>query len=295
MHRDVYCGFHFTPCNIHRIVCRSCYFTADSTNKKSDFMKCLNSSYKAACLQCSFSDKELAEYIQSKKRNSHSITKKFSVGRVGQQADGTWALSGSVYISSTGEVMSIESSRYVWIGHMFCGAGVARDTDQCRIELPLTTDPLCALLERLKVHYGHNFMPCVLTMAATILALHYQSMLKKLKFCPLPLAYGESGTGKTTALLCALALFGACDSHFYSKVTKEKVLQLCSSSGIPVGIDDPESRNDISRLIIDLYNGAMSGSIAHGSRKPTTTCVISSNFTTKEQQRCVTMHVIIRK
>jgi len=46
---------------------RLCYYTVESTNKKSEFMKCLNSSHKLACLQCSFSDKELSEFIQFKK------------------------------------------------------------------------------------------------------------------------------------------------------------------------------------------------------------------------------------
>ena len=96
----------------------------------------------------------------------------------------------------------------------------------------------------------HNFIPCVMTIAGTILALHYQRVQKKLKFCPIPLAFGNSGTGKTTALLCGLSLLGA---QFFSKITKEKILQLCSSSGIPLGVDDPHSQNDISRLLIDLY------------------------------------------
>ena len=51
----------------------------------------------------------------------------------------------------------------------------------------------------------------------------------------------------------------AYSSRFFSKITKEKMLQMCSSSSIPLGVDDPQSKNDISRLIIDLYNGAKSG------------------------------------
>ncbi len=145
-------------------ICRYCYFTAESTNKKADFMKYLNSSYKVACLQCSFSDKELREYVQFKKRNSPSLAKKLTVGKVGRQADGTWVLSSNAHLSSSGALIPIKGSPYVWIGDIFIGHGVARDTDQCSIELPLTTDPLCTLMECLRVRYGHNFMPCVLTM-----------------------------------------------------------------------------------------------------------------------------------
>jgi len=54
-------------------------------------MKCLNSLYRVACLQCSF--KELGKYIQYKKRNIIQLSKKFAVIIVGQQPDGLWVTS----------------------------------------------------------------------------------------------------------------------------------------------------------------------------------------------------------
>ena len=165
------------------------------------------------------------------------------------------------------------------------GLGVASNTEQCSIELPLTTDPLCSLMETLRDRMSYNFMPCVMTLVSTILSLHYQSMLKKLKFFPVPLAFRDPGTGKTTALFCSLALLGANDTRFYSKITKEKALSLCSTSSIPLGVDDPQSKGDISRLIIDLYNGTRSGTMRCGGTRPTSTCIISANFTTVDQQR----------
>ena len=253
-------------------------------------MRCLNSSYRLACLQCSFTDKEVAEYIQQKKRDSTMLPRKYAVKKVGKQPDGTWVLSHDVHLSSTGELIAINDSRYVWIGDVFCGDGVASATDQCAIELPLTTDPLCSLMASLRDHYQHNFVPCVMTMAAGILCLHYPTMLKKCKSCPIPLVFGSSGTGKTTALLYALALYGAQDTHFYSKITKEKVLQICSHTGIPIGVDDPQSRSEISRLMIDLYQGFANSTVSRGARKPCTTCMISANFTTLEQQRYALLH-----
>lgn len=94
--------------------------------------------------------------------------------KVGKQADDTWVLSGKVHLSSAGNLVALEDSRYIWIGHVFTGKGVASNTDQCTIELPLMTDPLCALMEALKIHFGHNFVPCVMTMASAVLALHYE-------------------------------------------------------------------------------------------------------------------------
>ena len=248
-------------------------------------MRCLNSSYKVACLQCSFSDKEVAEYIQFKKRGSTTLPKKYAVVRVGKQDDSTWVFASNIHLSSAGKQLSSVESRYIWIGHVFMGQGVACDTEQCTIELPLMSDPLCTMMTKVKQCYGHNFFPCVLTMASSIIALHYTTMLKKIKSCPVPLAFGNSGTGKTTALLCGLALFGAHNNHFYCKITKQRVLQLCASTAIPVGVDDPQSKNEISRLMIDLYQGAKNSSITHGCSKPSTTCIISSNFPTVDQQQ----------
>ena len=155
-------------------------------------------------------------------------------------------------------------------------------------ELPLTTHLLCSVIASLQNYFQYNFMPCVMTMAAGILCLHYQTMLKKCKYYPIPLVFGNLGTGKTTALLCALALYGA--RPFYSKITKEKVIQICSNTGIPIGVDDPQSKSEISRLTIDLYEGFANSTISHGARKPYTTCMISANFTTLEQQRYVLFH-----
>ena len=271
-------------CNFMCTLFRLCYFTAESTNKKSEFMKCLNSSYKLACLQCSFSDKELSEFIQFKKQTSE-FQKKKAVNQIGLQTDGSWVMASNVYLSPKGELMSVTDSHFVWISDFYKGPGIPSNTEQCSIELPLSTDPLKAMMSTLFTFMGHNFMPTVLTMSSVILTLHYQTMLKKLKFCPVPLAFGNSGTGKTTALLCGLSLLGIHETRYYSKVTKEKMLNLVCTSGVPLGVDDPQSRSDISRLLIDLFNGAKSGTMGQGEKKPQSTCVITANFTTLDQQR----------
>ena len=94
-------------------------------------------------------------------------------------------------------------------------------------------------MNNLFAYMQHNFMPCVLTISSVVLTLCYQMMLKKLKFCLIPLAFGQSGTGKTSALHCGLSLLGSHESHFFSKVTKEKILQMACFSGVPLGVDDP--------------------------------------------------------
>ena len=91
--------------------CRLCYFTAGSTSKKFDFMRELNSSFRQAGLQCSFSDKELSEFLQYKKQNTAALLVKFGVLNVGLQENGSWVLGPCAYISEDGEEMSLEQSK----------------------------------------------------------------------------------------------------------------------------------------------------------------------------------------
>ena len=96
--------------------------------------------------------------------------------------------------------------------------------------------------------------------------------------------------GKTTALRIALALIGADECQLFSKITKQKIIQLCSEGSLPVIVDDPESQNDINRMIIDLYNGAKSGTITRGELKPRAGALIAANFTAPAIQRCTILY-----
>lgn len=247
-------------------------------------MRELNASYRLACLQCSFSDKELSEFIQFKKRKE-TLPVKYAVAHVGMQPDGVWVLGNSVCISGEGELMPVEQSKHVWIGDIYRGAGVASELDQCALQLPLTTEPLQHLLLGLKKCMKHNFFPCIITMAGAVMTLHFYAFIDKLKSCPILLAYGSSGSGKTTALRCALSLLGADDLRFFRELSPAKVSQLCSITNIPLGLDDPDTKGGFSRTIMDLFNGAKQGTISRGEIKPQSTVVISSNITPIDQQR----------
>ena len=111
----------------------------------------MNNSYKLTCLQCSFMDNQLSEYIQCKGRKTAAIPVKYAVSQVGLQQDGTWVLGDNTYISPEGELVSVEWSKHVWLGSMFRGAGVANDSNNCCISQPLSNEPLRALIQNLKI------------------------------------------------------------------------------------------------------------------------------------------------
>ena len=249
-------------------------------------MKCLNSSYKAACLQCSFTDKELAEYIHYKKRNAAHLPRKYAVTVVGKEPDGSWVFSSDVHLTYTGDITDPASSEYTWIGHVLRAPGVAVNAQQCNIELPLTTDPLCALLQTLRVRMCHNFIPSCHdngrnSSCTALLNNATETQILSCSSCIWRPWYGQN---------YCLTVWSQFDGRKRRGSSARSVRRRFFSFAPPVqfpklGVDDPQSKNDISRLIIDLYNGARSGTVGRGEAKPTSTCVISANFTTLEQQR----------
>lgn len=128
-------------------------------------MKELSASYHLACLTCSFSDKELAEYFQYKKRKAGVLPLKYAVSHVGQQEDGTWVVSSNAYFNADGEEIPANTSQHIWLGNMFHGTGIASEAHLCSIHLPLSTDLLASPLHGLHSAMAHNFFPCLLTMA----------------------------------------------------------------------------------------------------------------------------------
>ena len=59
---------------------------------------------------------------------------------------------------------------------------------------------------------------------------------------------GRVVLAKTTAFCCGLALMGADQFRLYRDLSPAKVLQLCSVTSIPLGVDDPDSKGSFSKM-----------------------------------------------
>ena len=264
---------------------RTCYFTSDSTMKRSDFMKMLNSFFPGGGLTCSLLDHQLSEFIQIKKRNVKELPTKRAVSVIGPQNADLWVLGPSTHISSNGEL--VEESDYIWVSDLYAGPGVADSMSACNISLPLTAEPLGPLLNQLMCITKHNFFPSLLMIGSCAMALHYNTVKDKLGFCPVPIGFGNPGTGKTTALKCGLAMMGLLPHRLWSNGTREMFVQLCCAGYMPLGIDDPKSKAIISELVMTLFGGANECTIGRGSYKPTSMAVISANFTVNDMEKYV--------
>lgn len=257
--------------------------------KKDRFMQQLNRSYGEGGLTCGFNDYQLAEFVQQKRRKVGKLAKGMSVEMVGSQVDGSWVLGPDIYINDDGQQMKPEDTFNIWIGHLYDGPGIASMATSCPIALPLSIDPLACLIDHIPTALGHNFVPTLLVMGSFALALHYKTILSRFLFCPVPLAFGPSGTGKTTDLRCGLSIVGthpgSRPSRFYSKGTLERYTDICSQSCLPFAMDDPKSKNAISDLTIALFNGANGTTMKRGDVIPSSMAVIAANFTKSEEAK----------
>ena len=171
-------------------------------------------------------------------------------------------LGRATYINHDGKAIRLEESTHIWIRHLYEGRGVALEETACPIPLPLTQMPLTALVEWLRAHLQHNFIPALLVIGGFAMALHYRTIITKFLFCPIPLAFGRSsGTRKTTAMCCGLSMLGCHNSRLLSKASYKKYADLCTSSYLPLGVDDPKSKAAISDLTVSLFNGVEEGTV----------------------------------
>lgn len=138
----------------------------------------------------------------------------------------------------------------------------------------------------------HNACAALLSLAAGALTLHYDSVKEVLNNFPVPVLYGEPGTGKTTALRCAMAAIGAPD-NIYSKVTAASVRASLSRSSIPIGIDDPSSKKDAEEVAVQLYNGEAVHTVTHGMQIPRTGIIMTTNFPLDSSARSATRCLLI--
>ena len=245
-------------------------------------------------MSSSFSDKELTEFVHHRylKAKATLLVKKAAL-LVGHQPDSSmWVFNANTHVSGDGVLLPENETQYVWLD-----PGISDDRTKVRmgdlaptIKTPLVNDPkeiIQQMILHLKVCMKHNFHSALVLLGATVMAFHYDSITTQCGGCPIPVAVGPSETGKTTAILTALSLFGCHESAYYVKGTNAFFLERSASSTLPYGIDDPQSSNrlDLPELIVDLYDAAKSANAVKGSKKPKSTPVVATNWKLQDDER----------
>ena len=239
---------------------------------------------------CTFTDKEMAEYVKHKKtlfHNSHPNGIKRAVSVIGRQPmSNIFVLGPSATFDDSGTLLG-DDSDVVWISDMVSGAGVASYNLVCDVVTPPSTNALHELFSLLPTVFKHNTIPAVLMIGAACMAFHYKVIMSIKQFCPVPLAFGASGTGKTLALRCSLALFGAHNQHMFQHCTLKYYSSRCAECSIPFGIDDPTHSNELGELLLSVSNGTKRATVGRGSETPQSSPIITANFSLQDKAtRC---------
>jgi len=259
-------------------------------------MRCVNHAVKGGgFLTCSFRENEFGDFLLYKKWmcTASSLCLKTAVSQCGLQLgperrmlpQSAWVFGPNVIINMKGEQIDPSVSDFVWLSDIH--PRTVWPTAPIPVTLPLNSSSIVPLVNVMCTIMRHNIYPALLTLGASVMVLHYSQIVSKRGHCHVLILFGRSQTGKTTALQCALSLFGCHRRTFYSHGTKEAYLQKCCMSTLPVGCDDPQSQAAIGQLIVELFNGAKSNLVKSGDKVPITSCIISANFCLAETAKWV--------
>lgn len=82
---------------------------------------------------------------------------------------------------------------------------------------------------------------------------------KVIGFCPLPVAYGNPGSGKTKAGNAAIACTGCYPSHFFNLFTDAFSGKVCSLTTLGMQADDPTDPSEIGKAAKRFFSDGSSG------------------------------------
>jgi hypothetical protein len=121
-------------------------------------------------------------------QNSHK--KMTLVTAVGKQASSeVWVLGPTVHVDKYGELIPEDNQTFFWCSNYL-------NIGQLDINLPLTIEPLKALLDLTKKCLRNNFCSAFLALAGGIVIFHFEAIQDLQDECPIILCYSkQSGTG----------------------------------------------------------------------------------------------------
>ena len=242
---------------------------------------------------------QLIEFFQYLQRSiEEQLPSKKAVVCSGMQPDGTCVINRETFLSSDGAIINSDESQYIWLNkELLSDNEKIKSIDiSPNILLPLSTEPLEDLVATLEIISKHNFHSCLVIISGMIMAFHYSTIKELYGGCPVVVAMGPSETGKSTAIRAALALFGVHKTSRYVKGTNALFMERASCSSIPFGIEEAVSSKkgkyklDLTELVIDLYDGAISANMKTGSLVPKCVPVLATNFDVEDMDRYVVIN-----
>ena len=273
---------------------RNCFFHTDAIHNKVKFMAQINQSFRSGGMTSGLDASQLIDFFQYLQRSIEGrLPIKKAIVCSGMQPDGSCVINKNVFLSSAGALINSNKSQYLWLDkELLSEKDKIRSVDiSPNILLPLSTEPLEDLVATLEIISKHNFHSTLAVMTGAIMAFHYCTIKDLFGGCPIVVAMGPSETGKSTAIRAALALFGMHKISHYVKGTNALFMERASCSTFPFGIEEAVSSKkgklklDLTELVIDLYDGAISANMKTGSLTPKCVPVLATNFDVEDMDR----------
>ena len=96
-----------------------------------------------------------------------------------------------ITIDEDGCMVLEENNPYIWLGSLYQGVDIAKESSGIPVSQPFSIDSLKSLLLHLKDIMDHNFFLSLLLISASIMTLHYETTLSKFLSCLVPTAFGS--------------------------------------------------------------------------------------------------------
>ena len=186
-----------------------------------------------------------------KKDNRRCVFTTNKIGRnVLSATQDEWIFSTQAHVDQDGVLIESRHSKFMLLDDC--------SPLSCTIQTPLHDGQALANLYRaIEKFMPDNAIACLATLASCAMGASYETIIANCGQMGVPFLFGDFGSCKSQATLCALSIFGAQNTHFFNNQTTPLFLfYAMKKTSIPLAIDDVNERTrDIwKEMIVDAYN-----------------------------------------
>ncbi|CAH1233284.1 Hypp664 [Branchiostoma lanceolatum] len=121
------------------------------------------------------------------------------------------------------------------------------------ITTPLSLGPMRHAVVLMREAFQHNFLPAIFVLGHSGMSMNAEAVASCFDCCPVTIAVGPSGLGKTMSLKTALSMIGIGDTGYLRQFKREAMMSLASQTTLGCFLDDPLSLESCKESVIDFY------------------------------------------
>ena len=248
--------------NLCSIFLRQCFVPTSELNSLKAFTSHILKVFLGGALFIACKEEEFKLFLIEitsdflKQDGRHNLLSTRMLGRnSGRNGGAEWILAPVIHLDDYGRPVDSNRTNFMLVNH--------NSKLSCNITKPLDNGEA---LNALHTAIG-NFMPdnatsCLACMAAFCMGASYEQIIDACGQIGVLFLFGDFGSCKSKASLCALLMFGANETHtFNNQTTASYLFEAGTHSAFPIVIDDinKNSNSVWEELIVDIYNNTPRG------------------------------------